>query len=91
MTNAFIVKLFYTDNNNLKYKTFKIENNTSIKKFIRKFSIHNIIKKEDFDIGVYGQIKDLDYIIKPNDRLELYVKIITDPKVRRKNIAKSDS
>ena len=43
-----------------------------------------------FDIGVFGKVKNLDYIIKPNDRLEIYAKIIADPKIRRKKIAKSD-
>ena len=90
MTDKFIIKLFYTSNNNLKYKKFEIDRNTSIENFIRRYSIHNIIQDDEFDIGVYGKIKDLDYIIKPNDRLELYVKIISDPKIRRKNLAESE-
>ena len=90
MTDTFIIKLFYTLDNDLKYKTFEIYENTSIENFIRKFNIDELIQKADFDIGVYGKIKDLDYIIKPNDRLELYKKIIADPKMRRKKIAKSN-
>ncbi len=91
MTDKFIIKLFYTRNNNLKYKKFEIDRNTSIENFIQRYRIHEIIKKDEFSFGVYGKIKDLDYIIQPNDRLELYVKIIADPKIRRKNLAKSDS
>ena len=90
MTDTFFVKLFYTVNNNLKYKTYEIDKKTSIQNFIRKTSVRKIINEEDFDIGVHGKIKHLDYIIKPNDRLEIYVKINVDPKIRRKNIAKLD-
>ena len=42
----------------------------------------------EISIGVYGKIQDPSYIIKPNDRLELYNDIIADPKIRRKNLAK---
>jgi putative ubiquitin-RnfH superfamily antitoxin RatB of RatAB toxin-antitoxin module len=41
----------------------------------------------DYKIGVFGKIKKPDYVIKENDRLELYEPITIDPKVRRKNIA----
>ena len=42
---------------------------------------------EDYKIGVFGKIKNSDYVIKKNDRLELYNPITIDPKIRRKNIA----
>jgi len=90
MTDTFDIKLFYTTNNNLKSKTFKIEKNTSIQDFIIMFDIQEIVGIKDFDIGVFGKVKNLDYFIKPNDRLELYIKIIADPKIRRKKIARSD-
>ena len=89
MTDTFDIKLFYTINNSLKSKTFKIEKNTSIQDFIIMFDIRDIVKTKDFDVGVFGKIKNFDYIIKPNDRLEFYRKIIADPKIRRKNLAKS--
>ncbi len=90
MTDKFYVTLFYPTNNDLKSKTFRIEKNTSIQDFIITFNIKNIAKDKEFDIGVFGKIKNFDYVIKPNDRLELYTKIIADPKIRRKNIAKSN-
>ena len=90
MTDTFDIKLFYTINNILKSKTFKIEKNTSIQDFIIMFDIRGIAKTKDFDVGVFGKIKNFDYIIKPNDRLEFYRKIYADPKIRRKNIAKSN-
>jgi putative ubiquitin-RnfH superfamily antitoxin RatB of RatAB toxin-antitoxin module len=90
MTDNFDIKLFYIINNDLKYRTFKIEKNTSIKNFLSLFNIHEIVDIKHFDIGVFGKVKNLDYIIKPNDRLEIYAKIIADPKIRRKKIAKSD-
>lgn len=90
MTDNFDIKLFYIINNDLKSRIFKIERNTSIKNFISLFNIQEIVGIKHFDLGVFGEVKDLDYVIKQNDRLELYTKIVADPKIRRKKIAKSD-
>ena len=43
MTDTFDIKLFYTINNNLKSKTFKIEKNTSIQDFIIMFDVIEIV------------------------------------------------
>ena len=42
-----------------------------------------------FKLENQAKIKKPDYIIKENDRLELYSPITIDPKIRRKNIATS--
>ena len=68
MTDNFDIKLFYTINNDLKYRTFKIEKNTSIKNFLSLFNIHEIVDIKHFDIGVFGKVKNLDYIIKQSKK-----------------------
>lgn len=39
-------------------------------------------------VGVYSQKKPLDYILKNNDRVEIYRSLISDPMKRRKKRAK---
>lgn len=38
-------------------------------------------------LGVYGELVDDDYVLLPDDRLELYRPLQQDPKVRRRNVA----
>ena len=56
--------------------------------FVEKFNIESISPNKDFEIGVYGKIMNQDYIIKAEDRLELYTTVKMDPKTRRKKLAK---
>tara|TARA_B100001093_G_C26218873_1_gene755217 strand:+ start:243 stop:509 length:267 start_codon:yes stop_codon:yes gene_type:complete len=88
MDKSFPVTLFYSINNILKKKTFNILSGTTIKNFISSNRISELVNYS-FDIGVFGKIQKLNYIIKPKDRLELYADITADPKIRRKDLAKS--
>ena len=88
MSKVFPIILYYNIEENLKNKTFNIPPNISIKSFVEKFNIESISPNKDFKIGVYGKIMKDDYIIKIDDRLELYVKVKIDPKTRRKKLAK---
>ena len=88
MSKVFPIILYYNIEENLKNKTFNIPPNISIKCFVEKFNIESISPDKDFKIGVYGKIMNEDYIIKAEDRLELYTTIKMDPKTRRKKLAK---
>ena len=88
MSKAFPITLYYNIEENLKNKTFNIPPNISIKSFFEKFNIESISPNKDFKIGVYGKIMNEDYIIKAEDRLELYTTVKMDPKTRRKKLAK---
>jgi putative ubiquitin-RnfH superfamily antitoxin RatB of RatAB toxin-antitoxin module len=88
MSKTFRITLYYNIEDNLKYKTFNIPPNISIKSFVEKFNIESISPNKDFEIGVYGKIMNQDYIIKAEDRLELYTTVKMDPKTRRKKLAK---
>jgi putative ubiquitin-RnfH superfamily antitoxin RatB of RatAB toxin-antitoxin module len=88
MSESFPIILYFSINDYLMNKTFNIPPDTSIKIFIEKFNIESILPHEDIEIGVYGKIMREDYIIKIDDRLELYVKVKMDPKTRRKKLAK---
>jgi len=88
MSESFPIILYFSIDDHLMHKTFNILPNTSIKIFIEKFNIESILPNENIEIGVYGKIMKEDYIIKIDDRLELYVKVKVDPKTRRKKLAK---
>ena len=88
MDNSFPITLFYSINNILKKKTFNILSGTTIKNFISSNRISELVNYS-FDIGVFGKIQKPNYIIKTEDRLELYTDITADPKIRRKDLAKS--
>ena len=83
MTDTFDIKLFYTTHNNLKSKTFKIEKNTSIQDFIIMFDIQGIVKMKDFDIGVFGKIKNSDYINDHGLFIGLPTKLMTKINVKK--------
>ena len=90
MSKVFPITFYYNIENNLKYKIFNIPQNISIKVFVEKFNIESLSPNKDFKIGVYGKIMNEDYIIKTEDRLELYTAVKMDPKTRRKKLAKAD-
>tara|TARA_B100000035_G_scaffold286052_1_gene270076 strand:- start:2592 stop:2849 length:258 start_codon:yes stop_codon:yes gene_type:complete len=72
--------------NNYQINTIDIAPNTTINDFI-----HNILKFDlETDVGVYGKLVDMTYIIKDNDRIEIYEKILADPKIKRKKRASNE-
>jgi uncharacterized protein len=86
----FDVLFYFVDSGQIKSKTFSVNENCTIKNFALRNNISSILP--DFNlqtckIGVFGKIKKSNYIIKKNDRLELYEPTAIDPKTRRKNIA----
>jgi putative ubiquitin-RnfH superfamily antitoxin RatB of RatAB toxin-antitoxin module len=88
MNETFEIILYYNVDATVKHKSFNILLGTSIAQFLRENNISDLTMVNEISVGVYGKIQDHSYIIKPNDRLELYNDIIADPKIRRKNLAK---
>ena len=82
MNKKFTVSIFYSKDKKLFNKTFDIMPDMTIQCFLEKYNLSHMIKNSD--IGVFGNIKKLDYVLKPNDRLEIYSDIKLDPKIRRK-------
>ena len=82
MNKPFSISIFYSKDKKLFNKTFVIMPDTTIQCFLEKYNLSHMIKNSD--IGVFGNIKKLNYVLKPNDRLEIYSDIRLDPKIRRK-------
>ncbi|MDB4090033.1 RnfH family protein [Gammaproteobacteria bacterium] len=86
----FDVLFYFVDSGEIKSKIFSVSKNCTIKDFVLKNNLSAILPNfncKSYKIGVFGKIKNSDYVIKKNDRLELYNPITIDPKIRRKNIA----
>ena len=64
-------------------KSINIKSGTSIREFIRDILGYEV----ETPVGVYGKLVKNTYIIKDKDRIELYEKIIADPKINRKKRA----
>ena len=78
------IKVFYyIPSNSDEIKTINIESGTSIRVFIRDILGYEV----ETPVGVYGKLVDDTYIIKDKDRVEIYEKIIADPKINRKKRA----
>ena len=66
--------------------SINIESGTNIGNFI-----HDVLGLDkETPVGVYGKLKEVTYIIKDNDRIEIYEKILADPKIKRKKRASNE-
>ena len=86
----FDILFYFIDSDRIISKIFRVNENCTIKDFVLKNNLSSIVPNFNsmaYKIGVFGKIKNPDYVIKKNDRLELYEPITTDPKIRRKNMA----
>ena len=79
-----IIEVFYcipSESNTV--KSAHIESGTSIHVFLRDILGYEV----ETPVGVYGKLVKSTYIIKDKDRIEIYEKIIADPKINRKKRA----
>ena len=86
------VTLFYNQDNLLIKKVFTLKKAVTLKSFLEDINIFELYSSFDFKnskVGVYGKIVRFDYIIKDNDRIEIYEPIKTTAKVRRNKLAEN--
>ena len=74
---------YYIPSHSDEVKSTNIKSGTSISVFIRDILGYEV----ETPVGVYGKLVTSTYIIKDKDRIEIYEKIIADPKIRRKKRA----
>ena len=78
------IEVFYCiPNHSDEVISINIKSGTSIRVFITDILGYEV----ETPVGVYGKLVDDRYIIKDKDRIEIYEKIIADPKIRRKKRA----
>jgi uncharacterized protein len=86
------VTLYYNQYNLLTKKIFTLKRATTIKSFLEDINIFELYSSFNFKnskVGVYGKIARFDYIIKDNDRIEIYEPIKITAKVRRSKLAEN--
>ena len=74
---------YYISSHSDEVKSINIKSGTSIRVFISDILGYEV----ETPVGVYGKLVEDTYIIKDKDRVEIYEKIIADPKINRKKRA----
>ena len=78
------IKVFYCiPSNSDEVISINIESETSVRVFLTDILGYEV----ETPVGVYGKLVEDTYIIKDRDRVEIYEKIIADPKINRKKRA----
>lgn len=52
----------------------------------KTYSNHEELHDSELSYGVYSKVRDADYMLVANDRIEIYRPLKQDPKTRRENI-----
>ena len=78
------IKVFYCiPSHSDEIRSKNIQSGTNIRVFLRDILGYEV----ETPVGVYGKLVEDTYIIKDKDRIEIYEKIIADPKINRKKRA----
>ncbi len=85
------INLFFSYKGTRNLKQFCIKKNTTIGILFKEINIEKIcpfFDKFKSKIGVYGEMVSSEYILKDDDRVEIYETIKIDPKTRRQLLAR---
>ena len=74
---------YYISSHSDEVESINIESGTSMNVFLRDILGYEV----ETPVGVYGKLVRSTYIIKDKDRIEIYEKIIADPKINREKRA----
>ena len=86
------ITLYYNQNNSLNKKIFVLKRGITLKNFLKDINVFELCPSFNFEnskAGVYGKIVRFDYIVKDNDRIEIYEPIKTNAKIRRSKLVEN--
>ena len=86
------ITLYYNQNNSLNKKIFVLKRGITLKSFLKDINVFELCPSFNFEnskAGVHGKIVRFDYIVKDNDRIEIYEPIKTTAKVRRSKLVEN--
>lgn len=96
VNNNMYIELVYASESEHKLLKIKVPVNTNIKSAIEQSGILELFPelKTPFEqdllkIGVFSRFRQLTYLLKPNDRIEIYRELLIDPKDARRLKAKA--
>ncbi|MDA0912081.1 MAG: RnfH family protein [Proteobacteria bacterium] len=81
------VEVIYANPQEQKLYQLECDENTSVKDVITQSGVLSDFPEIDLNvqsIGIYSEVVTLDYIVKPDDRIEIYRKLTIDPKDARR-------
>ena len=87
------IALYYNQNNSLNKKIFVLKRGITLKNFLKDINVFELCPSFNFEnskAGVYGKIVRFDYIVKDNDRIEIYEPIRTTAKIRRNKLVENE-
>jgi putative ubiquitin-RnfH superfamily antitoxin RatB of RatAB toxin-antitoxin module len=87
------ITLYYNQNNSLNKKIFMLKRGITLKNFLKDINVFELCPSFNFEnskAGVYGKIVRFDYIVKDNDRIEIYEPIRTTAKIRRNKLVENE-
>jgi Uncharacterized protein conserved in bacteria len=70
-----------------------VKSGTTIEQAIQQSGVlaeHQDIDLSENKVGIFSQVKPLDYVLKENDRIEIYRPLIADPKAKRREKAEQN-
>ncbi|MCX7544577.1 RnfH family protein [Marinicella gelatinilytica] len=84
------IELIYATPEQQELITLSIESGATIEQAINQSGV--LIQFPDIDlsknkVGIFSQVKPLDYVLKNGDRIEIYRPLIADPKAKRREKA----
>ena len=84
----FEIVIYFPVNKRVSSKRKIVKSGTTLKEFLDDTKFKDLNSMEDVSFGVFGKIKDLDYILQEFDRVEVLHNASADPKKSRKLRAK---
>tara|TARA_Y100000768_G_scaffold103878_1_gene75977 strand:+ start:296 stop:580 length:285 start_codon:yes stop_codon:yes gene_type:complete len=77
------IEIYFPVNKRIISKSQIVNEGTTLKEFLDEIKLENFDLVDDISFGVFGKIKDLDYILKEFDRVEVFHNASADPKKSR--------
>ena len=84
----FEITIYFSVNKCILSKSKIIKSGTTLKEFLEDIKFKDLISMEDVSFGVFGKIRDFDYILQEFDRVEVLHNASADPKKSRSLRAK---
>ena len=81
--NKFRIEIYFPDNKGLSLRSKIVEEGTTLRDFLREVNFNSFNNIDTPTFGVFGKIKDLDYVLREFDRVEVYHDASRDPKKAR--------
>ncbi len=87
------IEVIYATPQQQKLIELVVKSGTTIEQAIEQSGImvqYPEIDLSDNKVGIFSQVKPLDYVLKTGDRIEIYRPLIADPKAKRREKAEQN-